>query len=189
MVRAIKRKPTATEAARKKEKKKEFNFRLFTIVVLGLMVLGWTVGSYIGLGPQQDEPLVQEPVEPEFGIGTLMGAQKAQVGQVSDNHAVFGQLEVPGDLKERLAGDLYLLDKGASQLILTRSAKEQIEEAAAGSYIVYTIASCGDFDCLLDDQALSQVSGNSTKTLSFDVYSLNMTSAFTKTGNVGFPSS
>jgi len=187
MVKAIKRKPTVTEAAR--EKKKTFNVRLFTIAVLGLMVLGWTVGSYIGLTPQQNEPTAQEPVEPEFGVGTLIGAQDAQVGLVSDNRAVFGQLEVPGDLKERLAGDLYLLDKGASQLILTRSSKEQIEEAAAGSYIIYTIASCGDFDCLLDDQALSQVSGNSTKSMSFDVYSLNLTSSFVKTGKVGFPSS
>lgn len=188
MVKAIKRKPIATEAAR--EKKKTFNVRLFTIAVLGLMILGWTIGSYVGLTPQQNELPVQEPVEPEFGTGALIGMQDAQVGIVTGKRAVFGQLEVPGDLKERLAGDLYLLDKGASQLIFTGSSKEQITEAASGNYIIYDIASCGDFDCLLDEQALGQLSSNSTdKTMSFDVYSLNITSSFIKTGKVGFPSS
>jgi hypothetical protein len=150
------------------------------------MVLGWTVGSYIGLTPQQKEPSVQEPVEPEFGTGTLIGTQDAQVGVVTGKRAVFGQLEVPGDLKERLAGDLYLLDKGGSQLILTGSSKEEIKGAAAGSYIIYEIAPCGDFDCLLSEEALDKLSGNSTnRTMSFDVYSLNMTSAFIKTSKVG----
>lgn len=178
MVKAMKRRPGA-EVAR--AKKKERKVKMGTLFLLVLLVLGFSVAGYWGFSPrggQEEEPQPQGE-QYEFGTGTLSGTMEGTMGELTGARAVFGQLDVPFDLSKRLEGELYLLDDGMSQLIFTDAGKDEIEDAAGGDYIIYTIASCGEFDCLVEEAP--------NGSMLFDVYRLNQTSGFLQTMEIGFP--
>ena len=194
MVKAIKRKPerVAETEAKKVESnkvKKQRKMRNFTLIALGLMVMGWTVGSYVGLGARNDQAPTQ-PIDntPKYGIGIPVSSMNGTVLRVGNTSAVFGQLEAPLQATTLLSGDLYLIDEGVNQLIITKEPREEIEKDVLGNYIIYNVSSCGEFDCLLDDRILTEMAENaSIRSFIFDVYELNMTSYMLKTSKVGFP--
>jgi hypothetical protein len=189
MVKAIKRKAsgpagfkTAEESAKEKQDKKTRKIRIFTLLALGLMVLGWTVGSYLGLSDNSQRQQPETIEAPKYGLGTLLGAQTATVGAFSGNRVIYGPLEDPIGLRTRLGGDLYALENDYNALLITNATAETIALNAPGSHILYEIADCGDFDCLIEDASAI----NMSEAHAFDVYSLNISSQFLKTQNVGF---
>jgi hypothetical protein len=184
MVKAIKRKPGKATVSSKEKKKSFLTSKVMVLLFLVLFAGGWMVGGYMSLGggDKQQTPQISSQ-QPEFGIGNFSGTEVGTIGERSKNLAIFGQLEVPLNLKERLSGDLYLLDGGASYLVLTNKTRDDVISTAAGSYIVYDIASCGGFDCLLDNKT----DWSNVTAPSFDVYNLNVSSEFLTTNRVGFP--
>ena len=183
MVKAIKRKTAhwETKEEERKEKKKRFSKQqIFILLILILIVTGFTL-NVPNLGSKNEPENPDAPVEPEFYTGSFVGSQEAEVGVLTGNTAIYGQLDVPTDLANRLEGDLFFLDNGLSQLILTNASSDYIKEKASGEYIIYSIASCGEFDCLIEEIP--------NGTAVFDVYELNGTSDFLKTSSVGFASS
>jgi len=188
MVKAIKRKPqafkSAEERAKEKEKKKMNKIRFFTLLALGLMVMGWTVGSYLGLG--NDDRTQQQNTQGQegYGNGTRSGQQSARIGDYTNAYGIYGQLDDPLGLMGRLPGDLYALD-AYSQLILTNATEDVIRLNSPGNYILYKVASCGEFDCLIDNQTAAGL--NSSSIVVFDVYELNRTSQYLATQKVGLP--
>jgi hypothetical protein len=162
------------------KKDKGRGMQLMIIVIVVLLVSGWVLGGIIGFSPGGPAQEWEEP-EPEYGVGTSVGPMMGRVESVSGYRAVFGQLDVPLNLAERLGGYLYVLDGGVSYLIVTGAEGSKIRDAASGSYIVYDIASCGSFDCLLKEGSMPNGS------LAYDAYELDSESAFLKTTRVGFP--
>jgi hypothetical protein len=189
MVKAIKRKPqafkSAEERAKEKENKRTKKIRLFTLVILVLMVMGWAIGGYLGLGNKDNAQQQNTQGQGGYGAGTLSGQQSARVGDYTDAYGIYGQLDDPPGLAGRLPGDLYALDR-YSQLILTNATEDAIRLNSPGNYILYRVASCGEFDCLIDSQTAAGL--NSSSTVVFDVYQLNRTSQYLATQKVGLPS-
>ncbi len=191
MVKAIKRKPEAAKKPAEKQDKKSRKIQIITLVALGLMVFGWTVGSYFGLGSNDRSGANPEPTTGKIiGGGTPAGSKSGTIGEITDYHAVFGQLDDPLGASERLYGDLYLVDNGWSQIVLTNASIKDIGYGVNGNYIVYNVAFCGDFDCLLDNKTVLGLASNETsRTMTFDLYSLNMSSSFLRTATIGLVSS
>lgn len=177
MVKAIKRKESTQDI--KVKKKKERNIKLISLFILALLFIGFTVaGSWSFRPGSPEEEIPQENRTVEFGIATSVGAMEGTVGEVSDYKGIFGQLNVVADLNRRLNGELYLFNQGITQLIVTKASIKEIEDKASGSYLIYNIASCGEFDCLYEDLP--------NGTVLYEVYSLDMSSAFLTTNKVGF---
>ncbi len=179
MVKAKKRRKTGKEI--KLQKKKDRKIKIGTMFVLVLLFLGFTVAAYWGFSPQNTAP--EEPVEDDnmdFGTGFPAGTGQATVEELTGNRALFGQLEVPQDLSGRLEGDLYLLDNGLSQLILTNASEDEISDEARGDFIIYTVGVCEDFDCLITNMT--------NETMVFDLYELDEDSAYLRTSTIGFES-
>lgn len=184
MVKAIKRQPGKAIAGPREKKKSILTSKFIVLLFIVLFAGGWMIGGYFSFkedGKPQDAQGASQ--QPEYGIGNLTGSEAGAIGQKSGNLAVYGQLEVPPSLKVRLDGDLYYLDNGASQLILTNKTRDEVASTIAGSYILYDVASCGAFDCLLDNET----DWANVTAPSFDVYNLNMTSKFLTTSRVGLP--
>jgi len=177
MVKAKKR-GTSTEEI-KRVKRKDRNIKLGTGFIIILLVIGFTVAAYWGFNPQNTGP-EQQPAAQEnliFGEAVLSGGESAVVEGLTGNRALFGQLNVPYDLKERLGGDFYVLDNGLTQLIITNASAEEIDSQAEGEYIIYEVGVCAGFDCLVENVT------NETRV--FDIYELNMSSGFLRTNRVG----
>jgi len=179
MVKAKKRR-TSTEEI-KRAKKKDRNIKLGTGFIIILLLIGFTVAAYWGFNPQTSAPEQQPAVQENliFRGAALSGRESAVVEGLTDNRAVFGQLNVPYDLKERLGGDLYVLDRGLTHLIITNASAEEIESQAEGEYIIYGVGVCKGFDCLVENMT--------NESVFFDIYELNMSSEFLRTKRVGFP--
>jgi len=184
MVKAIKRTQGIEGASLKKKTK---STKLMVTIVLLLLVLGFTIAGYFGMSQNSGQ---QTPGEEQnstilYGIGTRAGSEKSKVSNITKYNAVFGQLATPLDTERRLNGDLYLLDQGYSQLILTNASADKIDQWTTGEFVIYRISTCSDFDCLIDNETAANLTN---ETLSFDIYTLNTTSRFLKTRTVGLPS-
>jgi hypothetical protein len=180
MVKAIKRK-TGKETGKKKRGKFMTNERMGQImimIILALIVIGFTVNVPFMFGGRGDEPGVEidEP-QVDYGLALPLGTMQASVKSIGDDNAVFGQLDLPLEAERRLNGQLYSLNNGLSQLILTNASRAEIDQKVSGNYIVYKIADCDEFDCLIRDEM------NGTQ--SFDVYEVDEPSSMLKTMRVG----
>lgn len=184
MVKAIKRAPGNFIGNSKEKKKSILTSKFIVLVFIVLFAGGWIIGGYMSFsgGDQQQTPQITNQGQ-EFGLGSISGTEIGAISKKTGNLAVFGQLEVPLNLKERLSGDLYLLDSGVNYLILTNKTRGEVASTAAGSYIVYDIALCGTFDCLLDNET----DWSNVTSPNFDIYALNATSKFLTTSRIGFP--
>jgi hypothetical protein len=175
MVKAIKRGKSDAPVEKKKTDRK---MQILIIIILVLLVAGWSVGGIIGFAgdmqTQQEEPETQGP---DYGVGIAFGEKEGNVTGISEHKAVFGQLNVPDSLAERLDGDLYLLDNGVTHVILTDAEESKIDLEASGNYIIYDIADCGGFDCL--------VQGLPNGTFSYKIYQLDKASDFLSTSQIG----
>ena len=186
MVKAIKRK-VGTPVAPVKKKERTNRVKIVTLIALALMVMGWTVGSYFGFGASNDgaQPGTELKPQFEYGVCSFVETREGTIDNLTENHAVFGQLSMPTDLNKRLKGDLYSVDAqniltSITQIIFTNASFEKINSEARGEFVVYTIADCGTFNCLVQNQT--------NGTALFDVYQLNKTSSFVKTNRIGLPS-
>lgn len=181
MVKAMKRKDVPLEASTQKKKNKDTKIKIGSILMMVLLFFGFTIAAYWGFSPTNappEDPTDNQPVY-EFGLGTASGVEEGSIIENTGNLAIFGQLDVPQDLERRLRGELYLLDDGLTHLIFTNFSESEIRDQASGSYIVYTIADCGNFDCLYEDEAPNGTS-------IYDIYELDKESDFLKTMRVGF---
>lgn len=184
MVKAIKRQPGKATANPREKKKSFLTSKFIVLLFIVLFAGGWIIGGYMGFSGDDNRQTPQiSAQEQEFGFGNFSGTEVGAIGEKSGNLAVFGQLDVPLNLKEQLSGDLYLLAGGASHLILTNKSRDEVASTADGSYIIYDIASCGAFDCLLDNKT----DWSDVAAPVFDVYGLNCSSKFLTTSRVGFP--
>lgn len=186
MVKAIKRKPAVVlPRAQKKGMSRDRKMQIMMLTVLALIFLGFTVSSYFGMS-QNPAPVDdgREPEPQEYSVGVRAGSEDSKIMKVTEYSAVFGQLDAPLDTKRRLGGELYALDDGYSQLVLTNASVETINQWTHGEFVIYNVARCSDFDCLIDDNMAS----NLTTTYSFYLYSLNSTSEFLQTRTIGLPS-
>ena len=181
MVKAIKRKgQDITPEPETKKMLTKTNLGKFVILAtMALIVIGFTLNVPNISGPTPPTEPVNETQD--YGIGTSVGTEQGNVSSLTEYNAVFGQLNVPDSLAERLNGDLYLLDNGVTHLIVTGSAADEIEEEASGSYIIYGIAGCDSFDCLV-------MGGNSPNgTLPYTIYQLDKDSEYLNSKRVGIP--
>lgn len=186
MVKAIKRKVDALVAPVKK-KERTNRVKIVTLIALALMVMGWTVGSYFGFGASNDraQPATEPKPQFEYGVCSFVETKEGTIGNLTENHAVFVQLTMATDLNKRLKGELYSVGAqnilaSVTQIIFTNASFEKITSEAKGEFIAYTIADCGTFNCLVQNQT--------NGTALFDVYQLNKTSSFIKTNRIGLPS-
>jgi hypothetical protein len=179
MVKAIKRKEgfDGKKLEKKTPKEKKIG-QIVILAVMALIVIGFTLNIPTFADPAPVEPDV-EP-EPEYGVGISTGIREGNLTELPKYKAIFGQLNVALDLSTRIGGDLYLLDGGVSHLILTDASTGEIEDQVSGNYIIYDIAFCGDFDCLVKDGTLPN------GTLTYDVYELDSASNFLKSTTIGF---
>jgi hypothetical protein len=182
MVKAIKRRDKSADAPSEMPKKsmKDKNLgKIVILVTMALIVIGFTMNvPNVGKNNQPQEPEIPE-TSVDYGVGVGVGIQEAEVSSTGNGKAIFGQLNVPQDAERRLDGDLYFLDGGLSQLILTNKSVAEIGAVVSGNYILYDVAFCGLFDCLVEEV----VNG----TVTFDVYELDVTSDFLKTTMLGLP--
>ncbi len=168
----------------KRAEKRELSTRkkLGVLVILLLIVSGFTVAAYYGMGGGGNQgPEPDDQPRTDYGIAASTGMESANVGQISSSRALFGQLDSPVSLAKRLGGELFVMSNGATYLIFTEASEEDIKAKAAGEYIIYRIAGCDTgFDCLVE--------GPVNGTANFDVYILDRNSSFIPTGMVGLPS-
>ena len=141
MVKA--RKLGKSTAEIRRAKRRERKVKLGTAFIIILLVIGFTVAAYWGFNPRSPSPKRQTIEERlVFGEAVPSGIDSSVVEGLTGNRAVFGQLDVPYDLKKRLNGDFYILDNGLTQLIITNASTEEINSEAKGDYIVYEIGIC-----------------------------------------------
>jgi hypothetical protein len=181
MVKAIKRRGQDIKAEPETKKKltKTNIGKLVILTTMALIVIGFTLRVPNISSPQQPQ---QTNDTQDYGIGTSTGVQQGRVTNLTEHNALFGQLNVALDLSERLEGDLYALDGGVSHLILTNSGPDRIEEEASGSYIVYDIAVCDSFNCLVPEEGRTP-----NGTLPYNMYQLDSVSEFLTSSQVGIP--
>jgi len=181
MVKAIKRKDsseTKVEAPKKKLQDRNWG-KIVILVTMALIVVGFTMNVPSFNSSQPEEQGYDTPTA-DYGVGFLTGPQEGEVGSSDGYKAIFGQLNSAQDTERRLDGDLYLLDNGLSQLILVNKTTEEIDAIANGNYIIYDVAFCDLFDCL--------VQGEVNGTNIYDIYELDIESEFLKTTMLGLPS-
>lgn len=150
------------------------------VVILILVFMGFSVAGYYGMGGGGGQPQQQDIPQTDYGFATSMGIQGANVGQITDALAIFGQLDSPVSLVKRLSGELYVMNSGATHLILTKASETDIKDKAKGEYLIYRVAKCDTgFGCLVE--------GPVNGTMTFDVYMLDRNSSFIPSGMVGLP--
>lgn len=173
-----KRRAVATET----EKVKTKRARVLFIVILVLIFSGFTMSAFINPPVQEGNMEGQTPVRQLFGLGEFNEVREGSIIYLTGYYAAYGDPNKALGFKSLLRGDLIYLDEFTTALILTNSTRDEIDEVVGDeNYIIYRIASCGDFDCLIENESLVNES------MLFNVYLINTTSGFLTKGGVGLP--
>jgi len=169
-------------------KRKERRMRVATLIMLGLLFIGFTIAGYWGMSQRTNEPTsvpVNDTETPtEYGLGANAGSANSQVSSLTGHQAIYGQLSSALSAKRQLNGELYALDGGYTQLILTDVPESDIRAAVEGEYIIYKTGICDDFDCLVSGDMAANLTNT---TFVFYLYQLDRDSQFLETSIIGLP--
>jgi hypothetical protein len=182
MVKARKRgkKIKAVDSETKKVRTK--GAKVIFIIVLVLIFSGFTLTAFINPPIQTGNGETQTPIRQLYGLGQFIEVKEGGVLNLTGYHAVYGDPNKALGFKNLLRGDLIYLDEFITALILTNATRGEISEVIEGeNYIIYRIASCEGFDCLVENESMVNES------ILFNVYLVNSTSGFLTSDMVGVP--
>lgn len=186
MVKAVKRREDdSVEIKGKGMTKREKNQRLSKYVILitmALIAIGFIFPNVPDFSNRPEEPA---PVDDGTIIksGVLTGTKTANPGEALPYSAVYGRLQIPTELERITDGELYYLDGGVNQLIISNVTVGELDSSTRGDYIMYEPFDCGDFVCMLpaDRQENQTIS-------TFDSYDLSLSSKYLDSSTIAFPS-
>ena len=185
MVKVVKRKDgkevKLENAAMSERERKQRLSKYIILATLALIFIGFTL-NVPNVSSPQPEPEI--PIDdPGFGTGVIISTENVEIMEPLDVFVAYGRLENPADLERRSQGELYYLDSGVNQMVISNMTAQGLNYIARGDYILYKAFDCGDFICMLQDG----LNGNTTAA-AFDVYELSDESKYLETTRVGFPS-